>query len=349
MRVLDSRPKTAGVGKELASGRGNIAAVVIGRNEGARLGDSLRSVQCAELPTVYADSGSVDKSPEIALKLGVPVVELDFSAPFSAGRGRNEGLQEVLRRWPCTAYVLFLDGDCTLAPDFPSAAAATLDEHPDCAIVTGHLSERFPERSIYNRLCAIEWRSPAGRITNMNALGGIMMVRVSAFLSAGGFNLEAIAGEEPDLGARLIMAGHSIIKIDRPMATHDAQILRFGQWWKRAVRGGHALAHRFALHGRSRFPDARREVRSALLWGFVLPILVLALLWPTRGLSLLLLGGYGLLGWRVFRHYSRSGLSRGDASLMTRFILFSKFAEFLGILRYCLNRLRGSFHIIEYK
>jgi hypothetical protein len=34
---------------------------------------------------------------------------------------------------------------------------------------------------------------------------------------------------------------------------------------------------------------------------------------------------------------------------VTRFIICSKFAEFVGVLRYCVNRLRGSFHIIEYK
>jgi hypothetical protein len=75
----------------------------------------------------------------------------------------------------------------------------------------------------------------------------------------------------------------------------------------------------------------------------------LLLLWPSSGLSLLLLGGYGLLGWRVYRHYLRIGLSRTDARLATRFILYSKFAELIGVLRYCLNRLRGRFQIIEYK
>jgi hypothetical protein len=34
---------------------------------------------------------------------------------------------------------------------------------------------------------------------------------------------------------------------------------------------------------------------------------------------------------------------------MARFITLAKFPEFLGIARYCINRLRGRFHIIEYK
>lgn len=326
-----------------------LAAVVIGRNEGRRLEPGLRSVQAAGLPLVYADSGSRDGSPEVARKLGIPVVELDPGRPFSAGRGRNEGLSEALRHWPDAQYVLFLDGDCILDTGFPEAAVLAFEQHPQCAIVTGHLSERHPEQSIYNRLCSIEWRSPVGPVENMNGLGGIMMARISAFQSVNGFDESAIAGEEPDLGVRLGLAGHSIRKIDASMATHDAQILTFGQWWTRAVRGGHALAHRFARHGRTRFRDGRRELLSALFWGLALPSIAFVLLWPTRGISTLLLLGYALLVGRVYRNYRRAGLGGDDARLMSRFILYSKFAHVAGIVRYLLNRLRGEFKIIEYK
>jgi GT2 family glycosyltransferase len=277
------------------------------------------------------------------------VIELDPAKPFSAGRGRNEGVDEALRRWPGAAYVMFLDGDCVLDRAFPAAAAATLDEHADCAIVTGHLSERAPDASIYNRLCAIEWRSPAGRIDNMNNLGGIMVARLSAFRDVGGFNLRAIAGEEPDLGVRLRLKGYSIIKIDEPMATHDAHIVSFAQWWTRAVRGGHALAHRYASHGRSEMRDGRREILSDLFWGLALPLAIAVLLWPTRGASLIGLAAYAALGLRVYRRYRGSGLSPSDAALVSRFILLSKLAHVAGIARYCRNRLRGEFRIIEYK
>jgi GT2 family glycosyltransferase len=325
-----------------------IAAVVIGRNEGDNLKLSLQSVRLAGLSVVYADSGSTDGSAALARNLGFRTVELDPSRPFSAARGRNEGLEEALKHGS-VEFVLFLDGDCILQPDFPPAAVRIFEQNPDCAIVTGHLSERHPEASIYNRLCAIEWRAPAGKIENMNGLGGIMLARVSALREVGGFNEQAIAGEEPDLGVRLGLAGYSVIKIDRDMASHDAQMTRFSQWWTRAVRGGHALAHRYARHGRTRFKDGVRELRSDLFWGLALPLLILVLLWPTRGLSLLLAVAYPLQGWRMYRRYLRSGLSPGDASLATRFILLGKFAEVVGIMRYCVNRVRGRFHIIEYK
>ena len=326
-----------------------IAVVVIGRNEGERLIASLQSVQKADLPVIYVDSGSSDGSPGRARSLGLHVVELDPARPFSAARGRNEGLSEAARLWPQTQYVMFLDGDCILEPDFPAAAAEKFDEDPQCAIVTGHLSERSENSSIYNRMCAIEWRGAPGFIENMNGLGGIMAVRASAFEEVGGFNDQAISGEEADLGVRLRLRGYSIIKIDRPMATHDAQMHRFGQWWTRAVRNGHSLAHRYASHGRTRFRDGLSGLRSAIFWGFALPVLILLLLLPTRGLSLVLLGGYLVLFWRIYRHYVDEGHSPSDARLMARFLIYAKFAEFLGAVRYCLNRARGRFHIIEWK
>ena len=326
-----------------------MVAVVIGRNEGKRLELSLRSVQAAGLPAIYIDSGSTDDSVGSAKTLGIPVLELDAARPFTAARSRNEGLEAAVRRWPVLRYILFLDADCILDPKFPEAAAQLLDKEAKLAIVTGHLSERHPERSIYNRLCSIEWRSPAGRMENLAALGGIMAARASAVTGVGGFNEQVIAGEDAELGARIKLAGYAIEKIDCQMATHDAELMRFGQWWKRAVRGGHALAQRYFLNGRSRLHDCRREFFSTLFWGLAIPILIVLLLWPTGGLSLLLLGGYALLGWRVYRHFLQSGLSRDDALLAARFTIYAKFANLVGVFRYFFNSLRGSFRIIEYK
>ena len=86
-----------------------------------------------------------------------------------------------------------------------------------------------------------------------------------------------------------------------------------------------------------------------MFWGSALPLVILIALWPTRGWSLLLLLGYALLGVRIYCHYVGTGLSRSNARLVTRFILYGKFAEVIGVAFYCLNRVRGSFRIIEYR
>jgi GT2 family glycosyltransferase len=281
--------------------------------------------------------------------LGASVLELSPGRPFSAARARNEGLGDALRRWPGLQYVIFLDADCVLDCEFPAAAAAKLASTPGCAIVTGHLSERSPDASPYNRLCAIEWQTPAGRIENFAALGGIMAADINVIQHMGGFNEQVIAGEDSELGVRLALAGYSVFKIDSPMAIHDAEMCRFGQWWKRAVRSGHALAQRYALNGSSRLHDCRKEFFSALWWGLAVPIATIGLIWPTRGLSLLLLGGYVLLALRVYRHYRKRGQPKGNALLAARYMIYTKFAQTLGMARYWLNRARGSFRIIEYK
>jgi GT2 family glycosyltransferase len=325
-----------------------ITAVVIGRNEGQRLEPSLKSVQAAGLSLVYADSGSTDHSCGVAEELGVPVVRLDPTRPFSAARARNEGASEVLGRWPESQFLMFLDGDCTLDPGFAPAAIATFERHPDCAIVTGHLSERDPNASVYNRLCSIEWSSPPGPIVDGKGLGGIMAVRVGAFRAVGGFDEQAIAGEEADFAARLARAGWSALKIDQSMATHDAHMLHFAQWWRRTVRAGHAMAHGY-LGQRGASSRARRAVISSLLWGFLLPAAMLLLIIPTRGASLLLLAGYGWLSARIYRHYRGARLSTSDAWLATRFIIYAKLPEFIGILRYARNRLRDRFEVIDWR
>jgi hypothetical protein len=67
----------------------------------------------------------------------VRVVELDASQPLSPARGRNAGWDELVRVQPQVEHVMFLDGDCELAPGWLSTATRYLDEHEDVRIVCG--------------------------------------------------------------------------------------------------------------------------------------------------------------------------------------------------------------------
>lgn len=323
--------------------------VVIGRNEGERLIACLQALVRQHRPILYVDSGSSDGSVERARALDVEVLELDPSRPFSAARARNEGAAALFRRHADLRFVQFIDGDCIPAAGWLDAAETALDADERRAVVFGQLEERDPGASIYNRLCALEWRSPAGRVTNFGHILGITMVRRSVFESLGGFNSAFVAGEDPEFGARVSMAGYHAHKLAVPMAVHDADIKHFGQWWTRAVRGGHAIGQRARAHAKSDQPDGAHELRSTLFWAALVPALIVLALPATHGGSLLLLGGYAVLAWRIARYRRRIGDSAREAWLCAVFTVVGKFANAWGLLKYHLNRLRGRIRIIEYK
>lgn len=324
-----------------------VGLVAIGRNEGERLRQCLDSVVGKVERIVYVDSGSTDGSVELARSLGVDVVELDLSIPFTAARARNSGVAHLLQASPQTEFIQFVDGDCEVAPGWLDYALAQLDANPNVAVVCGRRRERFPEQSLYNRLCDIEWDTPIGEA---KACGGDSMMRVAAFQQVGGFNSTLIAGEEPELCVRIRQNGWKILRLDAEMTRHDAQMRRFGQWWKRMLRGGHAFAEGAWLHGQTPERHWVKESRSIWIWGLLVPLLALGMAWFTKGLSLLLLGGYPLMAYRISRYMQQQGLPVKDAWLYGLFCMLAKFPQLQGQLQFHLNRLLGRRNVlVEYK
>lgn len=326
-----------------------LGVVVIGRNEGERLRKCLASVRKTSHPLVYVDSGSTDGSIALARACGAEIVELDTARPFSAARARNEGHARLISHWPFVRFVQFVDGDCTLEDGWLEAAAAALGADPRRAAVTGHLSERNADATPYNRLCALEWKSRPGDLQNYAGLIGIAAIRSDVLRELGGYNPQVIAGEDSELGVRMGLAGYKVTKLDYPMATHDAAITSFPQWWRRAVRAGHAIGQRADLNGRSVLKDGLRERKSALFWGLALPLLIVATLAPTNGWSLCALLAYAALGIKIWRGRMREGDTPADAALYARFVLLAKFAHAVGLARFFVNRLARRYEIIEYK
>ena len=327
-----------------------LGVVVIGRNEGARLIRCLRSVADG-VQVVYVDSGSTDGSVEAARGLNAAVVELDTARPFTAARARNAGFTRLLELRPDAELVQFLDGDCELHSEWLATAASEIQQRPEVAVVCGRRRERCPQHSIYNRLCDLEWDTPIGVA---RSCGGDALMRVASLRAVGGYNPDLIAGEEPELCVRLRAAQWTILRIDAEMTLHDAAMTRWQQWWRRAVRAGHAYAEVSALHGRA---GPRRQVRSNAFWA-TLPILgiVTALLAATVS-SLgacailgLVIAAYLVLSARVYRHRRRRGATPERARLYALFTVLAKFPMALGQLRYHINRATGRRQmLIEYK
>jgi GT2 family glycosyltransferase len=321
-----------------------VGTVMIGRNEGTRLLGCLNSLRDLQLPMVYVDSGSSDGSQAAARDLGADVVDLDLSAPFTAARARNVGFRRLCSLHPDLEFVQFVDGDCALDPHWVTKALATFEKEPSLAVVCGRRREQHPNASIYNRLCDLEWDTPVGLAT---ACGGDALMKRSALEPVGGFNDLLIAGEEPELCLRLQKAGWTIRRIDAEMTLHDAAMARFGQWFKRAQRAGHAFAEGAWMHPKEGM--WRRESFSIFLWGLIVPTIAFAAAYLTYGASLLLLLAYPLLMLKVFLAQRRKIGSRYAVPYAAACVV-AKFPQALGMLTYHWNRLRGSrAGLIEYK
>lgn len=319
--------------------RQDIAAIAIGRNEGERLIACLESLAGKVGRIVYVDSGSTDGSREAARARGAEVVELDLTTPFTAARARNAGIARLTGDGsPPPTYVQFLDGDCTLQPDWIETAASFLDTHPEAAIACGRRRERFPEASIYNRLIDLEWDTPIGRV---QSCGGDALIRTSTLQSVGGYNPDLIAGEEPELCLRLRRAGWEIWRLDAEMTLHDAALRRFGQWWQRARRGGYAFAEAVAMYGRSGEHRGWHNLKHILAWGIALPAATLIGTFLTPWALVL------LIAWpaQVMRR-----LLRGDPWYEAVYVTLAKLPEAQGVLTYLWRRLTwAKARLIEYK
>jgi len=322
----------------------SVGIVAIGRNEGARLEACLDSVSGCASAVVYVDSGSTDDSVAKARERGVEVVELDPSVRFTAGRARNAGVTRLAEVAPAIEFVQFIDGDCAVADGWLDAAVAALQADEELAVVCGRRRERAPEASVYNLLCDIEWDRPAG---DAEECGGDAMMRLSCLREVAGFNPDLIAGEEPELCARLRSRGWRVLRLACEMTMHDAAMTSWRQWWLRAKRAGYAFGLVNAVTGGAIWG---RQVRSILAYGVALPALAasLSLAWTPWALALLALPLLSI--YRIRSRELEAGRDRRAAAAWSWSCILSKAPALIGLLSYRLDRLRGARRgIIEYK
>ena len=192
-----------------------ISAVIIGRNEGARLDQCLKSIHSAlgvlAHEIVYVDSHSADDSIRRAKAHGARCFLLS-EEKTTAGLGRFVGTQEARGE-----YLLFLDGDMQLQKGFCEKAmmAMAARGYDGCTGVREDVYMKDGEVVGRNENyfgCTHERIVPE--------FGGALFIRKDALEKAGGWSPDTIACEEAELHARLNAAGCVIAELPVPMIVH---------------------------------------------------------------------------------------------------------------------------------
>jgi hypothetical protein len=210
------------------------------------------------------------------------------------------------------------------------------------------LKERYPERSVYNRICDVEWHlGPVGPTTSF---GGNVMIRATALEEVGGWNPKVIAAEDDEVAVRLRQAGYQLVRLDHASMIHDVDMHHAWQWWQRAKRAGYAYAQVSDLHGATPERKFVREKRRALLWGLAVPAGALLMAPPTLGISCLALARYPAVGARVAWQTHRRGFPWAHSIAWGVSCALASFPEAIGVAKFHLDALQDRRpEIIEHK
>lgn len=285
-----------------------VSIIIKTLNEEKRIAATVESALAAlggrQGEVIIADSGSSDRTIEIASRYPVVIAQIVPPARPSCGIGPQLGFQ-----YSRHDYVCLLDGDMLLDADFLDEAIRFLADNPSVAGVTGHVDEMLVSSLEYAR--RVQRNAPENRIGPIDRMNGGGLYRRTAVEQAGYLSDRNLHGyEEFDLGIRLRAAGWRLHRLDRRFVQHFGHTLNSYRLllrrWKTKYLHGIGELLRASL-GKPYFLQLLRELPELRLWGMVylwwaLSIAILLLL-PDKRLALgldlaLLVGIVSLMSWR---------------------------------------------------
>jgi glycosyltransferase involved in cell wall biosynthesis len=202
-----------------------ISVVMITRNRAGHIGKALQHlVELPEKPRIIViDNGSSDETVRAARAFGA-AVEVVALGRNLGGAGRNIGVELA-----GTPYVAFSDDDSWWAPGALALALQRFDATPQLGLLAARLLVG-PDQHL-DPICEIMARAGlpsdaadealvCGKpIVGFVACGSI--VRTTAFIEAGGFNVHfGVGGEEEVLAMDLMRRGWQLVYADDIVAHH---------------------------------------------------------------------------------------------------------------------------------
>ena len=247
----------------------DVTIVLVTHDSAADLPVSLASARAQrgiEAETIVVDTASQDGSAELARRLApdARVIALGENAGFSAAM--NAGIAAAHGR-----YVLALNPDCRLEPDFASVLAARLDVRPDVGSASGRIfraegpvlapTDRLDSTGIVFRASGRHFdrgseEEAAGRYLGEEEVGGTTGAAgfyrrealESARISTGYFDSDFfLYREDADLAWRLRRLGWKCLYVPGAVAFHRRRNLPSRRREMTELANYHSVKNRFLL------------------------------------------------------------------------------------------------------
>jgi cellulose synthase/poly-beta-1,6-N-acetylglucosamine synthase-like glycosyltransferase len=213
---------------------------------------------------------------------------------FTAAAGRRIGFAQV-----DAEYVLFVDGDCSLNPDWCLIGLRYLESRPNAAVVHGLRHEVYEGIPVH--FCS---NSPKPK---EYSLGGNGLYRAAILEMVGGFNPFVVGAEDDELLGRILAAGYEVYRTDEVMFAHYTipKDSMQGCWRRLRLQRGFGQVLRLSLaQGTWKFHARRLKRYLAVLAYLVLGAAMIVvgvamgtarwpLLWVAGGVSV-----FVILVWR---------------------------------------------------
>ncbi len=264
----------ASTSDELAPARSadgvRVSIVIKALNEERHIGAALASARAALEKVggevILADSGSSDRTVDIARAYPIEVLQLKNTAERRCGVGPQLGYQRARGE-----FVYILDGDMELDPSFLPAAIAAMQADPKLGGVGGLVEEASEASYQFRGRKRRGTERIAGQCEWLD-MGGLY--RASALREVGYFsNRNLHAYEEMDLGLRLASRGWALRRIEVRSVLHHGRTegnwaLLVRRWRSRYLDGAGELLR--AAVGRPYFFRAAATQRhlfiGLLIW-----------------------------------------------------------------------------------
>lgn len=247
----------------------DVSIVVVAHNDEADLPLSLTSAASQRdvtVETIVVDNASSDRSRDVAAVFApaARIVALPENAGFAAGM--NRGIEESSGR-----YVLALNPDCRLRPDFASVLAARLDARKDAGSASGRVyradgpelleTDRLDSTGLYFTASGRHFDRDSGQpetgrslveeeIFGVSGAAGFYRREAleSARISTGCFDADFfLYREDADLAWRLQRLGWTCLYVPQAVAHHRRRNLPERRRAMSALVNMHSVKNRFLL------------------------------------------------------------------------------------------------------